>query len=391
MRDGEVVLYKRGESSRWQARFKLPSGDWCRISTKRSDLREAQRIASEEYDRARFRASEGIAAVSKRFSEVAKITSDRMDQEVRAGTGKVIYRDYKQAIETYLIPFFGNRHIDKITQEDMLAFDEWRTEKMKRRPSKSTLLNHNSALNRIFEVALSEGWVTRIRIPALHTKGEKSKRRPDFTQDEWRRVAANLRHWVRKATTDRSKAQRELLWDYVLILANTGMRTGTEVYNLRWRHLRWHTAADGRRHLLISPSGKTGQRELVAREGCHKFFRRIQLRFPELAKLSFDELLQKRSDEFVFRLRTGERTKNLYNTFRDFLTEYDLLNDSHGNPRTLYSLRHTYATLRLAKDRIPIHSLAKQMGTSVQMLEQHYSHLEPVMIADQLAGKPYKD
>lgn len=32
---------------------------------------------------------------------------------------------------------------------------------------------------------------------------------------------------------------RELLRDYVLILANTGIRHGTEAINLNWRHIEW--------------------------------------------------------------------------------------------------------------------------------------------------------
>jgi hypothetical protein len=30
--------------------------------------------------------------------------------------------------------------------------------------------------------------------------------------------------------------------------------------------------------------------------------------------------------------------------------------------------------------------LAKQMGTSILMIERHYSHLKPLMVAEQLAG-----
>ena len=52
--------------------------------------------------------------------------------------------------------------------------------------------------------------------------------------------------------------------------------------------------------------------------------------------------------------------------------------------RTLYSLRHTYATQALL-DGTDIHTLAKQMGTSVRMLELHYSKLTATMAADKLA------
>ncbi len=53
--------------------------------------------------------------------------------------------------------------------------------------------------------------------------------------------------------------------------------------------------------------------------------------------------------------------------------------------RTLYSLRHTYATAELLAGT-DIHTLARQMGTSVVMLEQHYSKLSATMAAGRLAG-----
>ena len=36
---------------------------------------------------------------------------------------------------------------------------------------------------------------------------------------------------------------------------------------------------------------------------------------------------------------------------------------------------------------MPIHTLAKQMGTSVLMIEKHYSHLKVVQAIDQLRGE----
>jgi hypothetical protein len=34
-----------------------------------------------------------------------------------------------------------------------------------------------------------------------------------------------------------------------------------------------------------------------------------------------------------------------------------------------------------------VYTLAKQMGTSVKMIEQHYGHLQPSQKADVIAGK----
>ncbi len=211
LRDGEVVLYQREDSSRWQARYKLPNGNWQRISTKRSNIAEAKNIASEAYDKARFRHSEGLVAVSKRFRDVAKACIARLDKEISAGKGKASYKDYKQAITNYLIPFFGNKHIDNIDQDDLIRFGAWRCEKMQKAPAKSTLLNHNAALNRVFQTALDEGWITKSKVPVLAAEGKKSQRRPDFTPDEWKSLVAHFPSWIKKAKSERNKQMRELL------------------------------------------------------------------------------------------------------------------------------------------------------------------------------------
>ncbi len=50
--------------------------------------------------------------------------------------------------------------------------------------------------------------------------------------------------------------------------------------------------------------------------------------------------------------------------------EYDALSQKHA----ITSLRHTYATIRL-EEGTAIEALAKNMGTSVRMIEQHYGHV----------------
>jgi len=392
LRDGEVVLYKRGDSSQWQARFKTSDGKWHRISTKRSNLDEASNIATDAYDRARFLAKEGIIAVSRRFRDVGNLTIKNIEKAIEAGTGKVIYKDYVTAIRNHLIPFFGSKYIDKIGQEEINKFETWRTEKLGKIPAQSTIMTHNTALLRVFDTAVEEGWVKKQNVPALKNRGRKRQRRPAFTQEEWKHVTANLRHWVRKApeSDPRKRNMRELLWDYVLILANTGMRTGREANNLKWNQIRWQSDGNGDRFLVFSANGKTGKRDLIARHGCEEFLKRIQSRFTDLAEMKFDELLKAKRKEHVFRLRDGRQTINLNHTFQQFLEEYDLLYDQHGEKRSLYSLRHTYATLRLLNDNIDMHTLAKQMGTSIQMLEQHYSHISTIMKGQLLAGKKYE-
>ncbi len=62
-----------------------------------------------------------------------------------------------------------------------------------------------------------------------------------------------------------------------------------------------------------------------------------------------------------------------------------LLKDVDAQNRTLYSLRHTYATLELLENGTDIHTLAMQMGNSAAMIERHYSKLTATMAAEKLA------
>ena len=77
-------------------------------------------------------------------------------------------------------------------------------------------------------------------------------------------------------------------------------------------------------------------------------------------------------------------------TFEICLKESGLLKDRHGSVRTLYSLRHTYATFHIFNG-VDYHTLSKNTGTSIGMLEKHYSHLTPTLAANQLAGKQFPD
>jgi hypothetical protein len=71
VRGGEVVLFKRPDSNKWQARFKLKDLKWHRVATKHANMQYAAEVACEAYDRARFLFAENIPVVSKRFDVIA--------------------------------------------------------------------------------------------------------------------------------------------------------------------------------------------------------------------------------------------------------------------------------------------------------------------------------
>jgi len=386
-RNGEVVLYKRGDSKRWQARFKLKDLKWHRVATKHVNIQYAAETACEAYDRARFLFDEKIPITSKRFDSVADIAVDEMERQLAAGVGKSVYNDYISVIKKYLKPFFGAKSINTIGYEEIKKYSDWRTVQMKKPPVASTVTTHISAFNRVFDCAVERGWIAAAQVPKMKNNGEKGVAREAFSLSEYKSLTSFMPKWATKGHTAKTREMRELLRDYVLILVNTGMRHGTETKDLKWRDIEWITK-DKEQYLQITVTGKVGKRQLIARHNTEDYLKRIQQRQSNIAHLEFDTLLKRRLNEDVFKLRSGETTANLSQTFNNLMRDSGLDADRDVKQRrSLYSLRHTYAHLALLKERMDVYTLAKQMGTSVKMIEQHYGHLQPSQKADVIAGK----
>lgn len=386
-RGGEVVLYKRGDSKKWQARFKLKDLKWHRLATKQQNLQYAAETACEAYDRARFLFDEKVPISSKRFDVVAKLAINEMEAQIASGHGKPVYNDYITVAKKYLIPFFGNYHLNTIGYEDLKKFDTWRVKTMGRSPVLSTITTHNSAMNRVFDTAIERGWIAQAQVPKLKNNGRKGTAREAFSLSDYKSLVGYMPHWIDKGHTEKTNQMRRLLRDYALVLSNTGIRHGTEALGLRWRDIEWITK-DDERYLQLTVSGKVGKRTAIARHNTETYLRRIQERSPSIAKLTFDALLKKKLNEKVFVLEDGTETNSLAGTFRNLMRDSGLDKDRGvKEKRTLYSLRHTYAHLCILQERMDIYTLAKQMGTSVKMIEMHYGHLQPAQKADVIAGK----
>lgn len=389
LNDGDLKLYKRARSKVWQATFNI-DGHWVRISTKCKDLDKAKKAAKDLMLDYQFRQKHQLPVVSKKFSDVARLAIAEMRKAMDADRGKKGYRDYIIVIEKYFIPFFSSMLITNIDYEKLKEFDRWRVEKMGHEPKASTINTHNSAMNRVFDEAVLRGFLSKSHVPMLVNKGRDSERRPDFTLEEYRIMIGKFPSWIKKGRKGKSQEMRLLLFDYVLVLINTGIRHGTEADNLLWQHVhQFHE--DGRAYLEMSVDGKTGRRDIICRSNTVRYLKRIHQRCSDINQMPFEQLLKAKVAKPVFRLSDGTVTRNLAQTFRAFLKDAGLLICSRtGQARTLYSLRHTYATFALVRDGMEIHTLAKQMGTSILMIERHYSHLTPRLKKEMLTGPRYR-
>jgi integrase len=115
----------------------------------------------------------------------------------------------------------------------------------------------------------------------------------------------------------------------------------------------------GKWPLLEVLAGKTGQRLTVCQPLSQVYFERLRGRGHHTEP-----------DDYIFCHEDGEPLLHI-KSFKLMLEKAGLLKDSIGRERTIYSLRHTYATFRL-ENGTNVYWLKQNMGTSVQMIERHY-------------------
>ncbi len=388
-----LIIYRRERSNIWQCRLKV-DGKWQRTTTNERDLNKAKEKAKELLVEAEIRKRSNLPVITRKFRDVARLAIERMEAEKKNNKGKVSYVDYQRVIAEYLIPILGKRSITNIDYTALDELDLKRIEIMGKAPSQSTLLTHNAALNRVFDEAIIRNFLTDANRPKLEAKGRASDRRAAFEMVELRAVLANFDNWIKNAKTVDSKERREILRDYVEMLIDTGARPGKELMNLKWKQIKFvmkptlteTTAVDSEgenialanlnRSCEMPVTGKTGTRTIVAMLRTVKALERIAKRnydIDDSITNPFAKLMVPSNNDYVLRTK-GKKldvSSSFQKMFESYLVEHNLLIDAKTEQkRVFYSLRHTYATLALTHDKVPIHTLAKQMGTSVLMIEK---------------------
>ena len=414
-----LIIHRRNNSKYWQCRFQVDK-EWQRKSTGESDLEAAKMKAQELLYDAQALKRLGLPVVTRKFRDIAKLAIKRLEDEAANDRGLRKHKDYLTVIDKYLVPFFGNYNVNGIDYKLLDEFDAWRIEEMGKKPSKSTLQTHNAALNRIFDEAITRKFLTEAARPTLKTqKGVVSNRRPAFEEKEIQALLAGFDAWGAKKKHKKSKELALLLKDYVNVMLDTGARPGKELMDLKWNQIELteeiidkgettDTNEDGTqvvyepdnkpihdvkqlRECWLTVSGKTGTRTILGNGLTIAALQRLAERNYDVDKSKrfwLKEFITPKRDSYVFRLKDGSEPTSFQKLFEKYLEDHNLLHDTKsGDKHVFYSLRHTYATLRLTLEGTAIHTLAKHMGTSVAMIERHYSHLQVKEAKEQLRGE----
>lgn len=380
--DGRIVLYRRGDiadNSNYTVRLRIPKASGYVIrSTGTADLFQARRFAAELYDHLRLKVMNGESVRDHPFDKCVEDYKQDLDSQTFKTEKE--RKEVKAYFDNYPVPYFGSKPLAKIGDQEILEFIDWRISNPKRR--KTVQVNSVRAeLNTLKKFFL---WAKRKKIIASIPDFKKPKagknRRPHFDHKDWGKLTRHLREYV-KHDNKSVVRDRVMLANYVLILGNTGIRVG-EARSLKWRDISEISPPKGSNdpaNIVLYVRGKTGAREVVSRTpDVKKYLARIlELRRKELGGKDPDV------DSLVFCHADGKPVQSFKKAFNTLLDKAGVEKDTHGQRRTIYSLRHTYATFRLMEG---VHQfvLARNMGTSVAMLESFYGHTSNIAAAKEL-------
>jgi integrase len=390
--EGRVHVYRRPNSSRWHCATSIDSQEH-RSSTRQTILEDAKRWAEDWYFNLRGMHRAGGLRVGKNFTEAA-VQFMREYEVITEGQRSRKYVQYiTDMLRVTVLPFFKDMFLADITggvvqeyrvhramqyKEKQLARVAARRERlaqqgldrdeMQQPPalkplSRSAIANELIIVRQVLKTALRHKWIETLPDLSMPYKtAGKVGHRAWFSPTEYKQLYTATRKRARNPRKEVWRHESEQLHDFVLFMANTGLRPD-EAWRLEYRDVQVvRDAATGQVILEIEVRGKRGIGYCKSMPGAVSPFRRLRKRnTPGQADRIFPS-----------------RQRELFNSI---LEEQGLKFDRDGKRRTAYSLRHTYICFRLMEGA-DIYALAKNCRTSVEMIEKHYAiHLKNTLDA----------
>ena len=358
---GKVHVYRRDNSSLWQCSTYL-AGKNRRVSTKEDGLAKAKDFAEDWYLGLRGKVRNGEITSEKTFREAA-VQFEREYQIITEGQRNAEYVEgHSTRLRLHLVPFFGNMGLSEITpgqvQEYRIHRHEEAVKEHGKPPARSTMHQEIVVLRQTLKAAVRHRWLDRLPdLTEPYRASGKISHRAWFSPEEYKKLYEATRRRARAPKNPRYKWESEQLHDYVLFMANTGLRPD-EAARLEYRDVKIVEDEGSKETILeIEVRGKRGVGYCKSTSGAVKPFQRlVERNKPQPTDLIFPKT-----------------HRQLFNTILD---EEGLKKDREGQARTAYSLRHTYICLRLMEGA-DIYQIAKNCRTSVEMIEKYYaSHLK---------------
>lgn len=379
---GKLHVYKRENSNYWQCSTYL-GGRNHRVSTKEESIAQAKDFAEDWYLELKGKHKRGEIRTGKTFREAATQFLREYDIITEGHRHPVYVEGHHTRLRVHLLPFFGDMVLLEINAGQLQEYRIHRLTSRKHpktgaplKPARSTMHQEIVTLRQVLKTALRHGWTQHLPdLSEPYKTTGKITHRAWFSPEEYKKLYEATRRRVEKPKKRRWKWQCEQLHDYVLFMANTGLRPD-ESARLEFRDVTIVDDEDTDETILeIEVRGKRGVGYCKSTSGAVLPFERLKKRLrPRQAEEEGEAETTKDWTKPGLTDRLFPKThRDLFNLILD---EENLKFDREGNRRTAYSLRHTYICMRLMEGA-DIYQIAKNCRTSVEMIENFYaSHIK---------------
>lgn len=369
---GHVHLYKRTPDAKYWQCATFVNGRNHRVSTKQEGIAQAKDYAEEWFLELKGKVIRGEAPGKRGKNEKTfKFAAEAFYEEFKvltAGERSPVYVGmHRNRLDNHILPYMGDKALTEITPGLLQQYRIYRHEKAMARwgkpPARNTVHQEVVVIRQVLKAAVRYGWLSLMPdLSEPYKKSGKISHRAWFSPAEYKQLYEATRERAKKPKKKRYKWESEQLHDYVLFMANTGLRPD-EAKRIQYRDV--EIAKDegsGETILEIEVRGKRGIGYCKSTTGAVEPFRRLKARNSP------------KPDDLIFPKRQRE-------IFNNVLEELNLKKDRDGQSRTAYSLRHTYICMRLMEGA-DIYQIAKNCRTGVEMIEKYYaSHLKNTLDA----------
>lgn len=383
---GTLTIYKMQRSPYFYVRL-FEDKKVIRKSTKKTERKDALRFAEEFFVQIKTKKLNQQPLSGRSGFEVCALGLLE-ENRGRAARGEVAdkkcYQD-KLRLEADLLPFFRKYEVADIDYRLIMSYVN-SLNSDERQLSGSSLKIHLSHLKTVLKYAQRMGVVHAL--PIFPTIKAPDRPRAWFNKAEYSKLHNTARTHTgesfkialgnEKTASVRHGVLTEELYDLILFMTNTFIRP-TDIRVLRHKHI--EIVKSEQVYLRLShPMTKKHASPIVSLPAAIDVYRRIVKR--QKAE-GFGG-----ADDFVFQPQHAENRdyaiQQIHRQFDHLLKITSLKTDPSGEPRTLYSLRHTAIMFRLIEsDGLDLLSLARNARTSVEMIDRFYAkHLTAEMNVD---------
>jgi integrase len=370
----KLKIYKIPASQNWYARVTFADKRVVR-SLKTQSHTTAIAEAKQFYNELLMKqAANQPLTQSNTFSIVAEDLFKEDQGRIERGERKQsLVDDSKYIYEADLLGFFGRKHVKDINYERLNAYVSHLKSRGKKPVSTKTIKNHFIVLSKILKHAHKLGYIDKL--PIFPTLSQQDNPREWFTEPQYARLLVAVDRMIAEKVIVRFQPVTLELRYLVTFLVNSFLRPA-DLKELKHKHIERVTQGN-HSYLRILAKGKTKAAPVISMEAAVGIYAQLK------------RLNSGKEEDFVFwpNLKSrGYAMETMRRQFNQALAVSELKLGPGGQPRTLYSLRHTCIMQRLLNAKnIDLLTLARNCRTSVDMIQRFYaSHLTAEMNVDRL-------